>query len=783
MSMLKMKTLLKSVVRSIITPGQTIFLKSYFKKSKIKSYFDIRQHVQARDPVSLIKSVKPDDIEQLKRDYKDKNLDRERDTFVFYRIIGNDLYPRHKIGQSRRNLQFILEHEEDFIDCEKVFIVNRIIKKTEEREIIKLIKQYNKRFIHIPFFEEDYKKIGWDTECFPEPAFLAGNTYISFSKEKKQRVIGAVYRLKNNYVMNNNGARNAALKDGKKYAKWILPWDGNCFITPSAWKEIKTAVTIAPYLKYFVVPMARVTNNENLLSDNFNPNPVEEPQLIFRKDTSEYFNEDYCYGRRPKIELFWRLGIPGKWNYWKDNPWECKRRDLSPEAKQFGVAGWVARLHSGMSALEQDSKKSFKQRGILRLESIINTLQNLDVEFSGMSAEKLTSFSQSELDMEHKSYLAGDQPLLNNLIYQLVEDAENALKSGPYSVIDKTTVPPSRKPYDYRHPDPDWLPNPETPDGLPCIRKYLKCVSETIMYKPGSDKYDQARLQRVFNDSTILALAWKFTGDLKYARHGANIFNRFFINSATRMNPHLNYTKLRWGRNNKVDANTEIIEMKDVYYYLDAVRMIYSSGAMPEQDMKLFKKWLSEYIDWLLNSSQGKREMKAANGHGIYYDLQVASIAALLEEKVVLYEALIRAQSRISQHFATDGSQPEQARQKASLDIYCFNLQGWVNLAILGSYWGADLWTYSASTGASLKKGIQWLFDHANKPWPYKQSSDFDQERLYPIWYTIPKDLIELKNGINIPDSQYKVKPRYNQQNGIKPYWNLGLSRSYCVKG
>jgi hypothetical protein len=30
-------------------------------------------------------------------------------------------------------------------------------------------------------------------------------------------------RFKNNYVINNNGARNAALRDGKARAKWVLP--------------------------------------------------------------------------------------------------------------------------------------------------------------------------------------------------------------------------------------------------------------------------------------------------------------------------------------------------------------------------------------------------------------------------------------------------------------------------------------------------------------------------------------------------------------------------------
>ena len=84
---------------------------------------------------------------------------------------------------------------------------------------------------------------------------------------------------RNNYVINNNGARNAALRDGKDRAKWVLPWDGNCFVTASAWSEIVTSVRARPYMKYFTVPMARATDNEALLDPDYRPVPDSEPQV------------------------------------------------------------------------------------------------------------------------------------------------------------------------------------------------------------------------------------------------------------------------------------------------------------------------------------------------------------------------------------------------------------------------------------------------------------------------------------------------------------------------
>jgi hypothetical protein len=65
--------------------------------------------------------------------------------------------------------------------------------------------------------------------------------YAKMSAYDQGRAQAHLRRFKNNYVINNNGARNAALRDGKGRAKWVLPWDGNCFLTAQAWSEIVTA--------------------------------------------------------------------------------------------------------------------------------------------------------------------------------------------------------------------------------------------------------------------------------------------------------------------------------------------------------------------------------------------------------------------------------------------------------------------------------------------------------------------------------------------------------------
>ncbi len=42
--------------------------------------------------------------------------------------------------------------------------------------------------------------------------------------------------------------------------------------------------------------------------------------------------------------------------------------------------------------------------------------------------------------------------------------------------------------------------------------------------------------------------------------------------------------------------------------------------------------WFSKYLDWLLNSNQGKEEAQKINNHGTYYKVQASSIALFLNK-------------------------------------------------------------------------------------------------------------------------------------------------------
>jgi hypothetical protein len=319
------------------------------------------------------------DEETLSQLYGESSLATEADTFVLYRIIGNDLIPRHRKGQSRANLFFILEHEPELPGCEKRFIVNRIVDPVEESAIIDLLENHGRPYLHIPFSIAEYARQTWDLKGLPEPGYTFSRQFDDLPADFRSRLYKRLYRHKNNYLINNNGARNTALRDGKERAKWVLPWDGNCFLTCEAWQEITDSISARPWHHYAIVPMARVTDHARLKEPGFRPVADQEPQILFRCDSSDVFDEEYYYGRRPKVELLWRIGVPGPWDEWALEPWDLPYPDYGPGAGAWMCAGWVARLPSGRPHLDSGSGSETRRLGA-RAEAVNDFLLQKDGE-------------------------------------------------------------------------------------------------------------------------------------------------------------------------------------------------------------------------------------------------------------------------------------------------------------------------------------------------------------------------------------------------------------------
>jgi hypothetical protein len=335
-------------------------------------------------------------------------------------------------------------------------------------------------------------------------------------------------------------------------------------------------------------------------------------------------------------------------------------------------------------------------------------------------------------------------------------------------------LPPFGDAHDYWLPAPYFWPNPNTKDGLPYIKIDGKRSPGTGLYETGSEQYDRTSLQRLFDDTTTLALAWRVTGNMHYAEHGSLLVRRWFLDPSSRMNPHMRFAQVRLGHNENQGFSTGIIEAKDFYFFLDGVRLLERSGSFTVADREALSDWLRTYLAWLLSSPQGMQECRTKNNHGTLFDLQIAAIAAYVLDLRTLLTTFRRAGNRLFQQFEPDGSQPSELTRTITQHYCCFNLQAWINLANLAAGCGQDLWSLQDSDGRGLKPALEWLLALCSKKeWPYPQEGDFDRDRLLPLHFSY-RDRYGAQPFFQPVADRNAIKPVFDPHDGIKPFWMLG---------
>lgn len=641
-----------------------------------------------------------------------------KDSFFFCRIIGNDLVPRHSAGQSYSNVKFIVENEPAFENCTKFWIVNRIWDEGNKSRIIDYLEAKNQEYFVIPFDIDIYSEIEHDFFCSE-----FDRNYIDMSSSDRRIIDSSRRRSKNIYAINNNGARNAAIEIGSKRAYWVMPWDGNVFLTSVAWKAIRSGVIRQGQHRYFHVPMVRVANNDDVLRPKFAPKASEEPQLIFRADASQRFDERYDYGRRPKVELLWRLGVPGIWDKFKLDQTDLPRPVAILPQGACPSIGWVARLASGKEELETGSDNA-KLRNAARADAVVAALDRLDLlSLRGrLDRSRLTFYDESKLGV--LAVCASSQTR-----DRLLECAEVFERQVLQTVVDKSEAAPGGVPNDYWSIAPYWWPNPDAPDGLPFVRRDGQRRPEADLFGAGSEQYDRARLFSMVRGVTHLALAWRVTKAESFALKAAEVLTAWFVDPITKMTPNLEFAQTRAGRLNGRGASSGIVETKDFYFFVDALRILEQSPALSTDHWTAIRGWFGEYLRWLTTSGRGKKAAARENNLGTMYDLQCGAIAAYLGDAEELSRVLRRARSRLSIQFDVEGRQPGELSRANGWHYCTYNLVGWTALARLASTVGDRLWVFSLRDGRSIELAINWLLSNA----PRQDGDGFCVGNLGPL--------------------------------------------------
>jgi hypothetical protein len=320
--------------------------------------------------------------------------------------------------------------------------------------------------------------------------------------------------------------------------------------------------------------------------------------------------------------------------------------------------------------------------------------------------------------------LTGDARLKTALT-TLEGEARKALAMTPVSVMDKKLTPPSGDKHDYMSQAPYWWPDPARPDGRPYIRK------DGVRNPEISGISDRDSLGRLGGAGSARGRADHQKGEPEYARHAARLIRVWFLDPATRMNPHLRFGQGIPGINE--GRGIGIIETRGLPDILDAVRLLSGASAWTASDDRALQDWMRAYVTWLVESPHGQDEGKNGNNHETWYDVQVASLALYTGQTDLARRTLERSRGRIASHFEPDGRQRRELERTRSWDYSAFNLTAFFNLAHLGGRVGVDLWNHRTHDGRSLRQGLDFMVPVAagERKWTFDQITDYRPGELH----------------------------------------------------
>ncbi len=345
-----------------------------------------------------------------------------------------------------------------------------------------------------------------------------------------------------------------------------------------------------------------------------------------------------------------------------------------------------------------------------------------------------------------KERIAAGDTVLIPAYSRLIDEADEALRNTPVSVVEKGQTPPGGSKHDYMSLARYYWPDSTKPDGLPY-------VSRDGVPNPEINEITDSK-----NFSTMCASVWKlslayfFTGKEKYAAHAAQYVRAWFIDTATAMNPNMRFAQAIKGRRESTFAG--IIETRNMYQVIDAIGLIRPSGLWPDEDQQSLQRWMTAYWNWLHTHPNGIQASKTPNNHGVWFDVQRVPIALFLgmidTARVVMEQAKTE---RIALQIEPDGSMPKELGRTISNHYTQFTIEAFVLLASFSDASGVDLWNFSTSAGRSIPQTLRFLLPYlrGEKVWSWKNIKPYEWQGMYPLF---------LRTSVALPNEGFDVVAR-----------------------
>ena len=306
-----------------------------------------------------------------------------------------------------------------------------------------------------------------------------------------------------------------------------------------------------------------------------------------------------------------------------------------------------------------------------------------------------------------------EKEITETLRGQIIVEAEWAMQQEPITVTAETSTRSAGGQHDFFSEGDYWWPNPASVDS-PYIQKDGMTNPDNFV----AHRHAMIRFSRIIG---ALASAYMLTKDEKYVQQALKHCKAWFIDTATLMNPNLQFAQAIKGR--FTGRGIGIIDTIQLMEVVQGLLAMQNAKSMNANDLAAIRNWFDQYLQWLTTHKYGKDEMNAENNHGTCWAMQVACFARFTGNQKLMHFCSDRYKNiLLPNQMDVNGSFPKELRRTKPFGYSIFNLDAMTTLCQILSTKENDLWNYQTKDGKSIKKGIEFLYPYLvdKNKWPYQ---------------------------------------------------------------
>lgn len=294
----------------------------------------------------------------------------------------------------------------------------------------------------------------------------------------------------------------------------------------------------------------------------------------------------------------------------------------------------------------------------------------------------------------------------------IIAKAKWAMTQQPVTVTAQQCARSAGGIHDFFSEGDYWWPDPSNAQGPYIQRDGMTNPDNFVAHRQAMIRFSEI--------VGSLAAAYVLTGKKKYALKALQHCDAWFMDTATRMNPHLLYAQAIQGRvTGRGIGIIDAIHLMEVVKGLQAIEK--RMPGMKAVRRHAYRQWFASYLNWVTTHPYGLDEMNALNNHGTCWVMQVAVFAGYTGNDSLRQVCRQRyKQELLPKQMAADGSFPLELKRTKPYGYSLFNLDAMATICQELSNPGDNLWLYQVPDGRGIAQGIRYLYPYVEDKakWP-----------------------------------------------------------------